>query len=203
MKISEKQLRKFIREQLTLSERVRPETLDIDPESMEFQVMADPTRPEEGEEAEMIRGKISRHKGKYLPKADPENLPFGYESTRSVSGQLASQMGDQLRSVLNDLGYTSSDAEETIRRATKGELLSSQLELILQLGQKLRGKADQQSVKDAVDAILNIKLDFDVPDPTRTDVEQLEESVGHTEKFHPFNSHMRRILSEEKKKKEF
>ena len=174
MRISAKELRKIIREQLMLSERMRP-GIEVDPETMTFQGMADPTRPEEGEEPEMVRGRIKLHKGKYLPGADPEDLPFGYESARSVSGQLSAQVGDELRSLLTDLGYPSSEIADTIARTTKGELLSSQLEIILQLGNKLRGKADQQSIKDAVDAILDIKVDFDIPDPRE---ESLMEALG-------------------------
>ena len=152
MKVSRNNLQRIIREELyrVISERVQPGTFKVTGDK--FSVMADPTRPEEGEESEEITGTIVPYKGKNLPKADPENLPFGYTSVRSVSGQLSSQ----LRDVISDL-LGSAPNVDPAQRDTKGKLLADALASVA------RKYPDDPDVQAAIDTILGIKMGFDVP----------------------------------------
>jgi len=169
MKISKRYLEKIISQEIrrhVLSERVKPETLDIDPEEMTFSVEAEPTRPEEGTEEETITGTIQQYKGRHLPKADPENLPFGYESTRSVSGQLSAQ----LRDAVNDMLGAAQDLPPS-QRETKGRVLADALEAIA------NKYPDDPDVTTAINAILSVKMGFDVPYGGGAEVEVEEEEV--------------------------
>ena len=170
MRITKSKLRQLIAEELSiLSERTKPGTLKVDPEEMSFSVMATPNRPEEiaagweeGEERE-ISGDLTPYGGTYRMKRG-EDLP-GSTGSRSDNAQLAAQLGAQVQEMMLDMGYDASDVERTTQRVSKGGIMSDQLSIILSLGNKLRGKADQESLKRAVDAILDIKLGFDVSDP--------------------------------------
>jgi len=155
MKISKRYLETIISQEIkryVLSERVKPETLDIDPEEMTFSVEAEPTRPEEGTEDETITGTIQQYKGRHLPKADPENLPFGYESTRSVSGQLSAQLKD----VVTDMLGAAPDLPAS-QRETKGRILADALAAIADK------YGDDPDVVTAINTILGVKMGFDVP----------------------------------------
>ena len=155
MKISKRYLEKIISQEIrrhVLNERVKPETLDIDPEEMTFSVEAEPTRPEEGTEDETITGTIQQYKGRHLPKADPENLPFGYESTRSVSGQLSGQLRDPINAMLGSVPNL-----PPAQRQSKGKILAAALEAIASK------YPDDPDVEAAIWEILNINMGFDVP----------------------------------------
>ena len=166
MKISKRYLEKIISQEIrrhVLNERVKPETLDIDPEEMTFSVEAEPTRPEEGTEDETITGTIQQYKGRHLPKADPENLPFGYESTRSVSGQLSAQ----LRDAVNDMLGAAPDLPAS-QRETKGRILADALEAIA------NKYGDDPDVVTAISTILGVKMGFDVPYSGGEEIEEEE-----------------------------
>jgi len=166
MRVKKQQLRNLIlREMKTrrVFERVRPETLDI--QGDEFTVMADPTRPEEGDSPEEIKGKIVQYQGRNLPKADPENLPFGYKSARSVSGQLSAQLKDTLSDLLGAAPNVTPE-----QRQTKGMVIANALAA---LSEKY---PDDQDVVTAIDAILSVNMGFDVPYGGE-EVEMSEEEV--------------------------
>ena len=153
MKISRRHLHRIIREELsraTMRERVNPATFKVTGDK--FSVMADPTKEEEGEESEEITGTLVPFKGRHLPKADPESLPFGYSSTRSVSGQLSSQ----LRDVIDDLLGAAPDISPD-QRASKGRVIADAL------ADLARKYPDDEDVIAAIDAILGVKMGFDVP----------------------------------------
>jgi hypothetical protein len=155
MKIRARQLKKIIREEMgyrSLRERVDPSSFKVTGD--EFEVMATADRPEETPGEETIRGKIVPYKGKFLPKADPENLPFGYESTRSVSGQLSSQ----LRDTITDLLGAATDVPNE-ERATKGKIIADAL---ISLSDKY---PDDEDVAAAIATILSVNMGFDVPTP--------------------------------------
>jgi hypothetical protein len=165
MRVTRQYINRLIHEEHVrlLSERTKPETLDIDPEDMTFSVVAEPTRPEEGEEEQTVTGRIEKHKGRYLPKADPENLPFGYESSRSVSGQLSAQ----LRDAVNDMLGAIPDLPAS-QRETKGRMLADALEAIASK------YPDDPDVSAAINTILSVKMGFDVPYGAEEEVEETE-----------------------------
>jgi hypothetical protein len=165
MRVTRQYINRLIHEERVrlLRERTKPETLDIDPEEMTFSVVAEPTRPEEGEEDQTITGKIEKHKGRYLPKADPENLPFGYESSRSVSGQLSAQ----LRDAVNDMLGAVPDLPSS-QRETKGRMLADALAAIASK------YPDDPDVSAAINTILSVKMGFDVPYGAEEEVEETE-----------------------------
>jgi len=164
MRLKSSTLRRIIQEELrrAVNERVNLDTFKLGDDKKTFSVMADPTREEEGTESEEITGTIQRYKGVPLPKADPENLPFGYESLRSVSGQLSAQ----LRPILADmLGTTESDPKV---RDTKGRVIADALSSIADK------YPDDQDVQAAIQAILSVRMGFDVPWDSE-EVEEVEE----------------------------
>jgi len=153
MKFKSSTLKRIIQEELqrAIRERVNPDTLKISDDQKTFSIMADPTRPEEGDEPAEITGRIERYKGRALPKADSENLPFGYESLRSVSGQLSAQ----LRPIFDEmLGTIEPD---TTARQSKGRVLADALSAIAEK------YPDDEDVQAAIGAILGVNMGFDVP----------------------------------------
>ena len=165
MRLKASELRRVIREELRrgMHERVNPETLKISDDESTFSIMADPTKPEEGTEPQEITGRIERYKGRALPKADAENLPFGYESLRSVSGQLSAQ----LRPIFDEMfGVVVGDAAS---RQSKGRVLADALSAIAEK------YPDDEDVQAAIGTILGIKMGFDVPYGSGEEVEEVEE----------------------------
>ena len=166
MKLKSSTLKRIIQEELqrAIRERVNPDTLKISDDQKTFSIMADPTKPEEGDEPAEITGRIERYKGRALPKADSENLPFGYESLRSVSGQLSAQ----LRPIFDEmLGTIEPD---TTARQGKGRILANALQSIAEK------YPDDEDVQAAIGAILGIKMGFDVP--YGSGVPEVEEAGG-------------------------
>ena len=153
MRLKPSTLKRIIQEELqrAINEKVNLDSLKISDDQKTFSVMADPTREEEGTESEEITGRIERYKGVPLPKADPDNLPFGYESLRSVSGQLSAQ----LRPIFDEmLGTVEPDS---VVRQGKGRVLADALQSIAEK------YPDDEDVQAAIGAILGIKMGFDVP----------------------------------------
>ena len=154
MRVKNSTLRRIIKEELqrAVNERVNPETLKVSDDKKTFTIMADPTREEEGTEPQEISGRIERYKGRSLPKADPENLPFGYESLRAVSGQLSAQ----LRPIFDEMfGTVVGDSQA---RQSKGRVMADALQAIAEK------YPDDEDVQAAIATILGIKLGFDLPD---------------------------------------
>jgi len=153
MRLKPSTLKRIIQEELqrAINERVNLDSLKISDDQKTFSVMADPTKEEEGTESEEITGRIERYKGVPLPKADPENLPFGYDSLRSVSGQLSAQ----LRPIFDEMfGVVVGDAAA---RQGKGTVLADALSAIAEK------YPDDEDVQAAIGTILGIKMGFDVP----------------------------------------
>jgi len=194
MKIRKSTLKRIIQEEMgRLSEKTDPSTLEIDPEAMEFTVMAEPDRPGEAGVPRRIRGKVDKYKGRYLPKAlsgedyfDPEH------SGRQVSGMLSSQLRDTLNMQMTELGFDAAAVTAAQQRVGKSQVMASALADILasasdmtalqtnlqSLESKVRSKADKQALADAlttvndaveqmrqsVAAIAGIKYGFSLPD---------------------------------------
>jgi hypothetical protein len=166
MKLKPSTLKRIIQEEIqrAISERVNLDTFKVSDDQKTFSVMADPTKEEEGTESEEITGRIERYKGRALPKADPENLPFGYESLRSVSGQLSAQ----LRPIFDEM--FGAVAGDTIGRQSKGRVLADALQAIAEK------YPDDEDVQAAIGTILGVKLGFDIP--YSVGAEEVEEEVG-------------------------
>jgi hypothetical protein len=166
MKIRKSTLKRIIQEEMgRLSEKTDPSTLEIDPEAMEFSVMAEPDRPGEVGDPRRIRGKVDKYKGRYLPKAlsgedyfDPEH------SGRQVSGMMSAQLRDTLNMQMTDLGFDAAAVSAAAQRVGKSEILGQALQSLLDVAGQTRTKRDREAIKAAVAAIAGIKYGFSLPD---------------------------------------
>ena len=166
MKIRKSTLKRIIQEEMgRLSEKTDPSTLEIDPEAMEFTVMAEPDRPGEAGVPRRIRGKVDKYKGRYLPKAlsgedyfDPEH------SGRQVSGMLSSQLRDTLNMQMTELGFDAAAVTAAVQRAGKSEVMADALHSLLDVAARARTNKDREAIKAAVAAIAGIKYGFSLPD---------------------------------------
>ena len=174
MRVKASSLRRIIQEELrrSLKERTFPDTLEIDPSGDTFSVEAEPDREGETGERRRIRGKIDKHKGRYLPKYlkgedyfDPEH------SSRQVSGMLSAQLRDVINQKMQELGFDASVIDVAQRGGTKGDVMGDALAQLLSLSDKLRSKRDKDILKAAIESILGIKMGFSVPDPFVSDEE--------------------------------
>jgi len=166
MKIKKSMLKRIIQEEMTkISERVDPSTLEIDPEAMEFSVMAEPDRPGEVGDPRRIRGRVDKYKGRFLPKAmagedyfDPEH------SGRQVSGMLSAQLRDTLNMQMTNLGFDAAAIAAAQQRVGKSEIMGQALQSLLDVAANARTKRDREAIKAAVAAIAGIKYGFSLPD---------------------------------------
>ena len=129
MKINKNRLQRIIQEELAaIRERVKPETMVIDPESDEFTVMAEPDRPGEFGGEREIKGRIEKYGGRYLPKAVKGEEYFNPDYTpRQVSGMLSSQLRDLLNQQMGDLGYDAAAIQAAGKKISKGEVVADNL----------------------------------------------------------------------------
>ncbi len=166
MKITRRKLEKIIREELSrVTERTFPDTLEIDPEKLEFSVEAEPNRPGETGDRRRIKGKLEPYKGRMLPKAMPGEEYFDPDqSGRQVSGQLSAQLRDVINQQMTDAGYDASSVAAATEKVTKGAVMADALSQLLSLDTKLNDPADKAILKAAVESILGIKFRFEIPD---------------------------------------
>jgi hypothetical protein len=175
MKISRRNLERIIREELDrLAERTLPDTLEIDPEAMEFSVEAEPNRPGEVGDRRRIKGRLTpdptRPEGeeRFLPKGVEDEDYFG-ASMRSASGQLSAQLRDVINQQMVDSGYEAATIAAATEKISKGEVMADALTQLLSLESKLRSQRDRAALRAAVESILGIKYRFEIPEPAQED----------------------------------
>tara|TARA_Y100000593_G_C4296600_1_gene330990 strand:+ start:249 stop:770 length:522 start_codon:yes stop_codon:yes gene_type:complete len=166
MKIKKSMLKRIIQEEMgKLSERVDPSTLEIDPEAMEFSVMAEPDREGEGGDPRRIKGRIDKYKGRFLPKAASGEEYFNPEySGRQVSGMLSAQLRDTLNMEMTALGFDAAAVQAAQQRVGKSEVMGQALQSLLDVAARAKTKRDREAIKAAVAAIAGIKYGFSLPD---------------------------------------
>ena len=175
MKIKKSQLKRIIREEMmNISERVRPETLKINPEAGEFTVMADPDRPGEfaqGMDPRQLKGRIEKYGGRHLPKAVASEVESGAYfnpeyTSRQVSGMLSSQLRDVINQQMSGLGYDATAIDAANRKITKGDIMANALRDLISLEAKLDDQVDKDKLHAAIESILGVKRGFTIPDIT-------------------------------------
>ena len=166
MKITRRKLESIIREELSrVTERTFPDTLQVDPEKMEFSVEAEPNRPGETGDRRRIKGRLEPYKGRMLPKAMPGEEYFDPEqSSRQVSGQFSAQLRDAINQQMTDAGYDASAVAAATEKVTKGAVMADALTQLLSLDAKLSDPADKAILKAAVESILGVKFRFEIPE---------------------------------------
>jgi len=164
MKISRRRLERIIKEELArLAERTLPDTLEIDPEAMEFSVEAEPNRPGEEGDRRRIKGRLEPYKGRFLPKGVEGEDYFG-ATMRSASGQLSAQLRDVINQQMVDSGYEAATIAAATEKISKGEVMADALTQLLSLESKLRSQRDKAALRAAVESILGIRYRFEIPE---------------------------------------
>ena len=163
MKIKKSTLKRIIQEELSrVVERTIPDTLEIDPDAMEFSVEAEPNRPGEEGGKRRIKGRLEPYGDRFLPKGIEGEDYFG-ASMRSASGQLSAQLRDVINQQMSDSGYEASTVAAASEKMSKGEVMADALSQLLSLDSKLSDAEDKAILKAAVESILGVKFRFEIP----------------------------------------